>query len=158
MSSDSKSYLALKRVVLLKLSRSFQSSSKHLFIQLSSLFSKKCNSITDCHDKSDELDCKFVIVDKSYLKDVPPLGREPGVKPMEVLVSAYVVSIINVDTMDLKFTLDFTITTEWYDDRLQFRDLNENHVLNSVAKEDIKEMWTPLIVFSNAMGNILLCK
>lgn len=116
------------------------------------VFSEKCNSIPDCPDQSDELNCVFVQTDKTYIKDHVPRGREPGVKPMEVTISAIVLSIVNVDTVDLKFTLDFALTVQWYDERLQYQDLNKNNVLNSVSRSQLQVMWTPLIMMQNSLG------
>lgn len=71
---------------------------------------------------------------------------------MEVVVSSFVFGVINVETVELKLTLDFSVTTEWYDDRLEFKDLNQNAALNSLSEEDISSIWTPRIVFGNSLG------
>lgn len=116
------------------------------------LYREKCNSIPNCLDQSDELNCEFAKVGGTYLRSIVPRGREPGVRPMEVRLSAMIISIVNVDTTDLKFTLDFALTAEWYDERLQYRDLNDKESLNSMVEEEFQDLWTPLIMMQNALG------
>lgn len=116
--------------------------------------SEKCDSDPDCMDKSDELNCDFIQEESTYLKDIPPKGNAPGVKPMEIRISVAIISVANVDTVAFKFTADYFLLTEWYDDRLQFRDLNWDPELNAITKHDLNYMWTPNINFYNSLGRI----
>ena len=39
-----------------------------------------------------------------------------------------------------------------YDDRLSFKDLNDNSLLNGVQTGALKNLWTPQLAFKNALG------
>ena len=59
---------------------------------------KRCNSRTDCKDKSDEVGCLRISPDKSYQKHIAPLP--PSTKnssKIQIEVSADIVDILDID-------------------------------------------------------------
>lgn len=70
---------------------------------------------------------------------------------MEIGISMTLLSIINIDTVNFKFTTDYFISVEWFDDRLRYKDLNGDRELNAVTREDLDFMWTPQIAFYNSL-------
>lgn len=113
--------------------------------------SKKCNSKFDCDDKSDEMNCNFIDLGKTYLKEIVPGGRTSD-RQMEVNVSAVILAVVHIDTINLDFTVDYLLTLEWYDERLEYRDIHEDHLMNSVSADNKDGIWTPSIMFFNALG------
>ena len=111
---------------------------------------KRCDEKFDCKDKSDEYNCKKVILDeKNYNNDIPPYVSGSNVK---IKVSIFLMSVNKIElpsTFDAKFMLQLS----WKDYRLVFQDLNEVNILNDETRESI---WIPPLVFSNTENNEIL--
>ncbi len=63
-----------------------------------------------------------------------------------------ILAIPNIDTVNLKFTVDFFLTLRWYDLRIDFRDLNNISSLNILSFNDQDSIWAPQLAFVNALG------
>ena len=63
-----------------------------------------------------------------------------------------VLAFPNIDPLNLKFTVDFFLNLRWYDLRIQFKDLNNVTALNSLSENDVDNLWTPNLAFTNALG------
>ncbi len=61
-----------------------------------------------CPDKSDELECKRIIIGPTYLKDLPPPPSETGEKP-PILVKVRLYSILNIDEVASLVKLQVTL-------------------------------------------------
>ena len=57
-----------------------------------------------------------------------------------------------IETIALKFTADFYLNLKWYDLRIDYRDLNTIHSLNTLGRADQDAIWTPKLGFTNALG------
>ena len=124
--------------------------------------SKRCNNIEDCPaDKSDEDDCDFVEIPKSYRKIKPPRmtvsnsSLEGTMGETDVLGIATTVKIINVNAVDtVKMWIGLTVDVQmtWYDNRLRYRNLvpGQKHML---SRNTAEKLWLPLekIVYDNAV-------
>ena len=97
----------------------------------------RCEGTFNCKDKSDEDFCDLLIVEKGlYNKDYPPkhLGN-----PVVVKVYFNIDAIQNIKEIDMNFNAKFTITLEWFDERLLFSNLNDGNFTNLSKPEKITE-------------------
>ena len=77
------------------------------------------------------------------------------IQPCYVYINVTIFALPSIDTVNLKFTSDLYLNLRWYDPRLQFMNLNNATTLNSLSSEDKKYIWTPRLVFVNALGRNL---
>jgi len=56
----------------------------HVEFSFESIQERKCDSVVDCDDGSDELDCEFLVLNKTYIKDKLPLAAATQ-GPVQVL-------------------------------------------------------------------------
>lgn len=65
----------------------------------------RCDINTDCDDKSDEKNCRYIDMDSYYAKELLPKPTEED--PTLVYISMSVLAFPSIDTVNLKFTVDF---------------------------------------------------
>ena len=71
---------------------------------------KRCNSRTDCKDKSDEVGCFRISPDKSYQKYIAPLPPSTqNSSKIKIEVSADIVDILDIDEKASIFQVKTTI-------------------------------------------------
>lgn len=114
------------------------------------IYSARCNTAVDCNDKSDEYGCSYLRIGNDYSKTSIP--RATGGGPLIIHMNVSVLAFPNIDSFHLKFTADFFLNLRWHDNRIAFRDLNKASLLNSLGAEDMMKVWTPHLVFFNALG------
>eukprot|EP00095_Tigriopus_kingsejongensis_P009466 maker-scaffold1140_size60066-snap-gene-0.4 protein:Tk09466 transcript:maker-scaffold1140_size60066-snap-gene-0.4-mRNA-1 annotation:"cys loop ligand gated ion channel subunit" len=112
--------------------------------------SKKCNSQADCRDKSDEYGCSYLHVGNDYSKNTIP--RASDLEPLRLFMNVSVVAFPSIDSVNLKFTSDLFLNLRWRDPRITYSDLNSASLLNSLSMEDMARIWTPNMIFVNALG------
>ena len=74
---------------------------------------------------------------------------------MEVEVEIFINKIPYVDTFGLKITVDFYINLIWNDYRVTFKNLKEDKFLNTLSHSMVKNIWTPNVRLSNALGAVV---
>lgn len=116
-------------------------------------FRQRCDLKNDCLDKSDEHDCNFLRSDPTYVKEIPPRGRDGG--PLTINAGVSILSIPNIDTVGSKLTINFFLTLYWSDSRLQFENLNKLSEDNVLSLRYKYKVWSPTLVFTNALGEVV---
>ena len=51
------------------------------------------------------------------------------------------------------FSLKFSIWLKWSDNRLEYQNLNEDNFQNIVSKEVAAELWKPVLILENYIGD-----
>ena len=101
---------------------------------------KRCDRRKDCSDGSDEKDClmvhrswetannilrDFYFRDPSYnklLTPIPETGSQ-GKTLLMVNISITIVDIVDINELAKKFSIKFTFTRDWFDNRLTYMNL-----------------------------------
>ncbi|XP_059081195.1 uncharacterized protein LOC131879020 [Tigriopus californicus] len=112
---------------------------------------QKCDGTTDCRDKSDELNCKIIQPDDTYIKQIVPVSSG-GQTQIQIQVSIH--SIRNVEPMESKITFHFSAAFTWSDSRLKLADLSEEESRNVLSQIDLATIWIPQIILANTLSPI----
>ena len=104
--------------------------------------------LPDCRDKSDEEECRLLVLEKGYNRNIPPIT---SIKPkVEVNVSVTLMKIVEIEERDHSIHLQFQITLEWKEtERVRYHNLKRDVSLNALTDEDLRKLWLPLIIFDN---------
>ena len=116
----------------------------------------RCDGAFDCKDKSDEELCDVLMVERGlYNKNYPP--KRQG-KPVVVKVYLSIRAIQNIKEIDMVFDTKFTITLEWFDERLHFSNLKDGHFTNFAKPEKISKIWIPPLILNNTKKDIMISR
>ena len=88
----------------------------------------------------------------NYNKKISPFEYDyvlSRVIPANVNVSMVVMDVLRISEVDLVFVLKFRILMVWHDYRLKYHNLKREQSLNSLAREEIDNLWIPYVVFAN---------
>jgi hypothetical protein len=110
----------------------------------------RCNTELDCEDETDENTCDYLSFGVNYAKELIPRGTSGS--PLKVYMNISILAFNEIDTVNLRFTVDFFLNMRWYDLRIDFRDLNKISSLNSLSADDRDSIWVPKLGFENALG------
>ena len=82
------------------------------------MFVVRCNSQPDCDDLSDEFNCEIINPGASYQSHIapPPLENDNSSK-VQILISADINSILDIDEIGSIFQVQFNLHLSWYDPR-----------------------------------------
>ena len=89
----------------------------------------RCNSNPGCDDLSDEFDCEIIKPAQSYQSYIAPSPAEEDETKVKILVSADIVSILDIDEISSIFQVQFYLHFSWYDPRYNFQ---RDHFLHLV--------------------------
>lgn len=113
----------------------------------------RCDKAFDCKDQSDEEDCDYFIVDsKTYNKKHPSISKE---QKMEIKVHMVIKKLQNIRELDMSFDAKFTITMEWFDSRLTYKNIFDNYLTNLVKEENKAQIWLLELVFNNTNKDVM---
>ena len=68
---------------------------------------QRCNQLPDCRDKSDEKNCKILLLEDGYNKEVPPILSSD---PVDVSVSIDILKVVDINEEDYSIEIQFEIT------------------------------------------------
>ena len=114
---------------------------------------KRCDQLSDCRDKSDEIGCKILMLGYGYNKKVPPITSTTQFgdfrRPVAVKISLTLLRVVAIKEEDHSIELQFQITLEWKENRATYHNLKRKSYLNALSSDDINRLWLPLVVYTN---------
>ena len=115
----------------------------------------RCDQTPHCPDKSDEKDCKIIIMENNYNQNIAPftVDEEQHIVPLLVNISAEVVDILSVNEVEQSFKLKIILLMSWYDYRLTYHNLKINRMSNIPTYDEVINLWVPAIIFDNTKYN-----
>ena len=120
--------------------------------------SQRCNRVKDCNDDSDEEMCDMIHIPSSYNKLHPPMadfGSDDA--PAKLTTQINIISIDDIDSLNMKIVVTFEMQLKWNDARLNFENLDTT-TINPMSEETAKTIWMPSehIIHDNAiLGKII---
>ena len=102
---------------------------------------QRCDQITQCKDKTDEDNCKLVVLDKSYNSKVPPFSIDADTKvlvPVKVNVSTSLMNVLAISEFSHTIDLKLGITLEWYENRVLYHNLKTEEALNVLSETEVR--------------------
>ena len=113
----------------------------------------RCNIKLNCKDKSDELNCDSLKIENDYTKEVVPVSSESEeIDPIKLYINISIIAVPEINTKELKFTVDFEMNLRWFDSRLHFWNLQNSSIMNRIKEKDQEAIWKPELAFVNALG------
>jgi hypothetical protein len=118
---------------------------------------ERCDQVLDCQDESDEVDCKTVVLKKSYRKTAPPVktvrnNNVRKVTPASVQVSLTLLDISAIREAENEIDIKFSTELEWNETRATYYNLKMNRSLNTLETSDIS-LWIPKLIYRNNKDN-----
>ncbi|XP_069982164.1 uncharacterized protein [Penaeus vannamei] len=110
--------------------------------------SQRCNFQTDCPDETDEERCRTVVFPPGYKRSIPP-PHSPGPLPVDIQVA---ILALDINTAAMELILDMSVALRWVDPRLTYYNLKVDNVLNTLTLNNLLDIWSPEVAFSNAKG------
>lgn len=75
---------------------------------------------------------------------------------MEIKVHMVVEKLQNIKEIDMTFDAKFTLTMEWFDSRLKYKNLQNSRFTNLVNEENKAKVWIPNLVFNNTGKDVMV--
>ena len=97
-----------------------------------------CDGIRHCQSGEDEVNCTMIDIPEYYDKMDPP---------EKVFANISIVDVMAIDEDDSSFDVYFHLSVKWYDRKLEFQFLKNNHFANNVEKYK-NRIWSPKIRFA----------
>ena len=110
-----------------------------------------CDGISDCNDKSDELNCQSIRFHATYSNNLPPLSLEakPEREKLPVHVEMNIFSVLELNEIDSRMKLQLELHVKWIDPRLVFANLKVGEKRNILSSEQKEKLWVPSLIFEN---------
>ena len=110
-----------------------------------------CDGISDCNDKSDELNCESIKFDATYTKNQSPLSLEDkhNKKKLSVHIDITILSVFELNEIQSWMKLQLILQVKWIDPRLKFVNLKEGKQKNILSYEQKQKLWIPALMFAN---------
>ena len=129
-----------------------------------------CDGISDCNDKSDELNCQLIRFDATYSKNQPPLSlnAKRNKKKLSVHIKMNKMSVLGLNEINSLMKLQLELQVKWMDPRMKFANLKAGEQRNVLSSEQKQKLWVPSLIFANnkkkmkaafgtdSFGNIIL--
>ena len=116
---------------------------------------KRCDQKPQCKDESDERNCKILVLQHGYNKEVPPLlvteekQNKEGEELLPVKVSLTLQKVIAIEEVDYSISFKFKISLMWRENRVTYQNLKRDSTNNLLREDEIRTLWLPLVIYWN---------
>ena len=114
---------------------------------------ERCDQTPQCRDESDEENCKTLLLQHGYNKEVPPTvvaGKKiREKKPFPVRVALTLQKVIDIGENDHSISLKFKISLMWCENRVTYQNLKIDPTRNLLRQSEVKRLWLPLVIYWN---------
>ena len=106
-----------------------------------------------CKDESDERNCKILVLQHGYNKEVPPIvatgktSEEKELLPVRVMLTLQKVIAIEEDDHSISFK--FKISLMWNENRVTYQNLKKDSTNNLLRQDEVRMLWLPLVIYWN---------
>ena len=107
-----------------------------------------CDQVPHCRDKSDEMDCEILYLERGYNKNVPPIMFTNG-NQASVSVSVKLFKVVDINEEDYSIELQFEISLVWKENRATYHNLKHDKTLNALTQAEIGKLWLPEVIYEN---------
>jgi len=104
---------------------------------------KRCNSVIDCEDRTDEIGCSLVSLPEGYDKEVSNSEKS------ELIFDAEIINILEIDDNLGKIRIIMQLHMQWQDQELEFKNLKNNSGLNVLNEKEYSSIWKPQLILVN---------
>ena len=114
---------------------------------------ERCDQMSQCWDESDEQNCKILVLQHGYNKEVPPTlksGRKTQKKKLfPVKVSLTLQKVIAIEEGDYSISFKFKISLMWRENRVTYENLKTDSTNNLLRQDEVRMLWLPLVIYWN---------
>ena len=120
----------------------------------------RCDQVSDCPDKTDEVNCTMIVLEESYRKASPPVTlnvtnkRLKEIIPAPVRVAFTLMDISAIREAENEIDIKFSVELEWNETRATYHNLKKKMSQNIVdTSKSSLMLWTPKLIFENNKDN-----
>ena len=114
---------------------------------------ERCDQIPQCEDETDERNCKILVLQHGYNKEVPPIVRTgkkfQEKKLLPVKVSLTLQKVIAIEEDDYSISFKFKISLMWRENRVTYQNLKTDSTNNLLRQDEVRTLWLPLVIYWN---------
>ena len=115
---------------------------------------ERCDQMPQCEDESDEQNCRILVLQHGYNKEVPPIVVTSGKKTQEkellpVRVSLALQKVVAIEEDDYSISFKFKISLTWRKNRVTYLNLKTDSTNNFLRLEEVRTLRLPLVIYWN---------
>ena len=109
----------------------------------------RCDDKDDCKDRSDEDQCRLVVVSDGYRNFKPPRNNDDSMLPLHPNVVVEIIRFLHIGDVNEEFQLEFLVQIKWTDARVKYLNVRKSYNANKLSEKEKSLIWKPSLGFPN---------